>query len=36
MNKANLVNWFVVCMEKQKRGLGFRSFSLFNKALLGK
>ena len=36
VNKPHLVNWPIVCMEKQKKGLGLRSLSLFNKALLGK
>ena len=34
--KLHLVNWSIVCLEKQNGGLGFRSLSLFNKALLGK
>ena len=36
VNKPHLVKWSIVCMEKQKGGFGFRSLSLFNKALLGK
>ena len=36
VNKLHLVKWSIVCMEKQKGGLDFRSLSLFNKALLGK
>ena len=36
VKKPHLVKWSIVCMEKQKWDLGFRSLSLFNKALLGK
>ena len=32
----HLVNWFIVCMEKKDKGLGFRNLYLLNKALLGK
>ena len=35
-NKPHLVNWSVVCLEKHKGGLGFKSLLIFNKALLGK
>ena len=35
-HKPYLVNWFVCCMEKQKRGLDIRNLSILNKALLGK
>ena len=34
--KSHLVNWSIVYLEKQNGSLGFRSLSLFNKALLGK
>lgn len=34
--KPYLVNWATMCMEKQKRGLGIRSLSVFNKTLMGK
>ena len=30
------MNWSIVCLEKQKRGLDIRNLSIFNKALLGK
>ena len=36
VKKPHLFKWSIVCMEKQKWGLGFRSISLFNKVLLGK
>ena len=34
--KIHLVNWDIVCSSKEKGGLGIRSLSNFNKALLGK
>ena len=34
--KAHLVNWEVVCADKEKGGLGLRKLALLNKALLGK
>ena len=34
--KIHLVNWDIVCSSKVKGGLGIRSLSKFNKALLGK
>ena len=34
--KAHLVNWEVVCADKEKGGLGLRKLVLLNKALLGK
>nr|CAN77770.1 hypothetical protein VITISV_044337 [Vitis vinifera] len=34
--KAHLVNWEVVCADKNKGGLGLRKLALLNKALLGK
>ena len=34
--KVYLVNWEVVCTEKEKEGLGLRKFVPLNKALLGK
>ena len=34
--KTNLVNWEVVCADKEKGGLGLRKLVLLNKALLGK
>ncbi|KAL6322200.1 hypothetical protein AAG906_005148 [Vitis piasezkii] len=34
--KAHLVNWEVVCADKDKGGLGLRKLALLNKALLGK
>ena len=34
--KVYLVNWEVVCTEKDKEGLGLRKFVPLNKALLGK
>ena len=34
--KAHLVNWEVVCADKNKGGLGLRKLVLLNKALLGK
>ena len=34
--KVHLVNWEVVCTEKEKGGLGLRKLVLLNKALLGK
>ena len=36
VNKPHLLSWSVVCLEKVKRGLGFRSLGTFSKALLGK
>ena len=33
--KAHLVNWEVVCADKEKGGLGLRKLALLNKALLG-
>ena len=34
--KAHLVNWEVVCADKEKGGLGLRKLVLLNKALFGK
>ena len=34
--KAHLVNWEVVCADKEKGGLGIRKLALLNKALLDK
>ncbi|RVW12078.1 hypothetical protein CK203_087349 [Vitis vinifera] len=34
--KAHLVNWEVVCADKDKGGLGLRKLAFLNKALLGK
>ena len=34
--KAHLVNWEVVCADKEKGGLDLRKLALLNKALLGK
>ena len=34
--KAHLVNWEVVCGDKEKGGLGIRKLTLLNKVLLGK
>lgn len=34
--KLHLVRWSTVCTDKRKGGLGIRSFSLLNRALLGK
>ena len=34
--KAHLVNWEVVCADKENGGLGLRKLALLNKALLGK
>ena len=34
--KIHLVNWEVVCMDKNKGGLGLRKLALLNKALLSK
>ena len=34
--KVHLVNWEVVCAEKEKGGLGLRKLVPLNKALLGK
>ena len=34
--KAHLVNWEVVCADKEKGELGLRKLALLNKALLGK
>ena len=36
VNKSHLLSWSVVCLEKVKGRLGFRSLGTFNKALLGK
>ena len=36
VNKPYRVNWSIVYLDKQKRGLGFKNLSTFNKALLGK
>lgn len=36
MRKTHLVNWSTVCLDKDKRGLGFRNQDLLNKASLGK
>ncbi|RVW93052.1 LINE-1 retrotransposable element ORF2 protein [Vitis vinifera] len=35
-SKIHLVNWEVVCADKEKGGLGLRKITLLNKALLGK
>ena len=35
VNKPHLLSWSVVCLEKVKGELGFRSLGTFNKALLG-
>ncbi|KAL6339446.1 hypothetical protein AAG906_032981 [Vitis piasezkii] len=35
-NKAHLVKWEVVCVDKEKGGLGLRKLVCLNKALLGK
>ena len=34
--KIHLINWKVVCTQKEKGGLGIRRMGLLNKALLGK
>ena len=34
--KAHLVNWEVVCADKDKGGLGLRKLAFLNKVLLGK
>ena len=34
--KVHLVNWEVVCVDKNKGGLGLRKLALLNKASLGK
>ena len=34
--KIHLVNWEVVCTNKEKGGLGLRKLAILNKALLGK
>ena len=34
--KSHLVKWSIVCIEKKKGGLGLRSISKLNKALLSK
>ena len=34
--KIHLINWEVVCNQKEKGGLGIRKIDLLNKALLGK
>ena len=34
--KIHLINWGTICLSKENGGLGIRSFSNFNKALLGK
>ncbi|RVW11875.1 hypothetical protein CK203_085649 [Vitis vinifera] len=34
--KTHLVNWEVVCADKEKGGLGLRKIAFLNKALLGK
>ncbi|RVW30212.1 putative ribonuclease H protein [Vitis vinifera] len=34
--KTHLVNWEVVCTDKDKGGLGIRKLAMLNKALLGK
>ena len=36
VNKPHLLSYLVVCLEKVKRELSFRSLGTFNKALLGK
>ena len=35
-NKIHLVNWRIVCLGKEKGGLGIISLDLLNRALLGK
>ena len=34
--KVHLINWKVVCTQKEKGGLGIRKIDPLNKALLGK
>ena len=34
--KIHLVNWEMVCTDKDKGGLGLRKLAILNKALLGK
>ena len=34
--KVHLINWEVVCAQKEKGGLGLRKIILLNEALLGK
>ena len=34
--KIHLINWEVVCTQKEKGGLGIQKIDLLNKALLGK
>ncbi|RVW20872.1 hypothetical protein CK203_109259 [Vitis vinifera] len=34
--KIHLINWEVVCTQKESGGLGIRKIDLLNKALLGK
>ena len=34
--KISLVRWAIVCMDKSKGGIGIKSFSKMNKALLSK
>ncbi|RVW75355.1 hypothetical protein CK203_052945 [Vitis vinifera] len=34
--KVHLINWEVVCIQKEKGGLGIQKIDLLNKALLGK
>ena len=34
--KVHLVNWEVICADKENGGLGLRKLALLNKALLGK
>ena len=34
--KIHLVNWNIVCTSREKGGLGIRSLSIVNRALLGK
>ena len=34
--KSHLVDWSIVCSEKQKGGLGVRNLTLLNRALLCK
>ncbi|RVW74669.1 putative ribonuclease H protein [Vitis vinifera] len=34
--KIHLINWEVVCIQKEKGGLGIQKINLLNKALLGK
>ncbi|KAJ9704889.1 hypothetical protein PVL29_003101 [Vitis rotundifolia] len=34
--KVHLINWEVVCTQKEKGGLGLRKIAVLNKALLGK